>query len=434
MWDLKLSRRRFLALSGITLGTQLIGGGWAQTSANPVMRIGAVLPAETGIDAGGAFSDVRVGETALLGALMGREDEGARAELPGNSLELLIASAPDGESALRAAERLASAEEVFAIIGGIGMEQAIALSQVAEELKLPFFNIGASNDTLRGGSCNRYTFHVESSAAMYIDSLVTWLINAGFRRWFFVQADTAEHESHYHRAMRAMKMREVKMHEVSRVVVGPTQLTFLDAFKDVRRAKADLVVLLLDATPQLVFQGQYGATGLGAAVTGFPVAATQTRDFYAALHDTAPKAGAGYRITLWEPTLKAHGAQELNERFLGRWGKPMDGPAWAAYESIKMLHEASLSAGTQEAAKIIDYLEDPKTTFDVHKGLGVSFRPWDHQLRQPLYLVRINGSAERSWNLATLVDELPAPRLPSTDPVERLDQIGDLEGVPRCRF
>ncbi len=112
----------------------------------------------------------------------------------------------------------------------------------------------------------------------------------------------------------------------------------------------------------------------------------------------------------------------------------MDGPAWAAYSSVKMLYEAASFGGSQESSAIIDYFENPQTSFDVHKGIGVSFRPWDHQLRQPLYLVKINPDAERVWDLANLVGELPALYLPGTDPIERLDQIGDLQRASSCRF
>ncbi len=434
MRHLKLSRRRFLALSGIALASQLTGKGRTQTSASRPMRIGAVLPAETGLSVTGVFPEVRIGEIALLGAVMGEERVSARAEGPSNQLEVLIASAPDGEAAMRAAERLASVEEIFAVIGGIGLEQAVALSKVAEERELLFFNIGAPDDTLRGGACSRYTFHVEASAAMYLDSLMAWLDAAGFRHCYFVQADTAEHEAHYQRALQALKMRCSRVAEISRVVVSPTQPVFLSVFEDIRSADADVVVLLLDAAPQLVFLGQYGTTGLEASVTGFPSAATQTRDFYAALRDTAPEAGSGYRITLWEPTLSAYRAGELNSRFLGRWGRPMDPVAWAAFESVKVLNEAAAFAETLDAAKIIDYLENPQTILAIHKGPGVSFRPWDHQLRQPLYLVKVNEEAQSLLDLAAVVEELPLFYNSATDPVERIDRLGGLKDRSRCRF
>lgn len=90
--------------------------------------------------------------------------------------------------------------------------------------------------------------------------------------------------------------------------------------------------------------------------------------------------------------------------------------------------------GSLEAAALVDYLEHPDTLFDVHKGAGVSFRPWDHQLRQPLYLVKVDPETERAWDLAALVDELPAGTAPGTDPIARLDRLGDLGPGSSCRW
>jgi hypothetical protein len=74
----------------------------------------------------------------------------------------------------------------------------------------------------------------------------------------------------------------------------------------------------------------------------------------------------------------------------------------------------------------------------VHKGIGVSFRPWDHQLRQSLFLVRLNHRMQTHQDLeslrkrAHLVGELPAIYMPGTDPTERLDQLGNLTSKQEC--
>jgi hypothetical protein len=79
------------------------------------------------------------------------------------------------------------------------------------------------------------------------------------------------------------------------------------------------------------------------------------------------------------------------------------------------------------------------SVLDLHKGIGVSFRPWDHQLRQSLYLVSLNPQAGTGRDLASvqdrarLVGELPAIYMPGTDPVERLDQLGDIARRGVCR-
>ena len=82
---------------------------------------------------------------------------------------------------------------------------------------------------------------------------------------------------------------------------------------------------------------------------------------------------------------------------------------------------------------MLAYLTAPTTVFDLYKGIGTSFRPWDRQLRQSVYLVGLSESDPDPFSMAILVGELPAIYLPGTELVERLDQIGDLEAESRCR-
>jgi hypothetical protein len=200
------------------------------------------------------------------------------------------------------------------------------------------------------------------------------------------------------------------------------------------RSNADLLVLLVDPAEQLQLLGQLHVADFNGAVASYPHAATQTREYFAELLRTAPSIDH-YRALLWEPTLDTSGAIEFNLRYRQRWeGETMDGPAWAAFHAIKVLFDSVSFGGAADPAGVVAYMESPNAVFDLHKLLGASFRPWDHQLRQALYLVRVDPDAESVFRTGFLVGELPALYMPGTDPVERLDQIGDLANRSKCRF
>src|SRR5699024_7992112 len=143
---------------------------------------------------------------------------------------------------------------------GFGTEQAMALSELAEQRQVPFFNIAASSDRLRGKGCGRYTFHVEASAAMYLDAMAAWYVHSGFRRYFFVVADTPEQKAHYQRMRSALENRHFGAEEAGHAVTGPAPL-YIDALKQIRQAQPDVVVLMLDAVSQLDFLGQFETSG-----------------------------------------------------------------------------------------------------------------------------------------------------------------------------
>jgi ABC-type branched-subunit amino acid transport system substrate-binding protein len=131
---------------------------------------------------------------------------------------------------------------------------------------------------------------------------------------------------------------------------------------------------------------------------------------------------------LWHPSLERFGAAQLNDRFRARFGAPMDGAAWAGWMAVKVLWEASLRARTTEGAGIRAYLARESTQFDGHKGWPLSFRAWDRQLRQPLYLVAPAEGGTR------VVAEVPARRGGDESPSrELLDRLGGDAAASACR-
>lgn len=401
------------------------------------LRVGVVLPLGGSSRPEGTNNLSRLAEVAREGAIFAEEEMNRNGLLFGNEVSVFVANAPGARAAARAARRLVAVDAVQVLIGGFSEDEALALAEVAQETGTLFLNIAASSDRLRQ-SCRAQTFHVEASAAMYLDALAGWFTRAGMRRWVILHGDDAEANAQLKRARKALGSRHWGAKIIAEHIVAKRDLG--DSLTAVSTQKADAVLLLTDWYSQLEFLARYEAEGLQTPIAAFPEAATQTRSYYATAMASAPMAGAGHRATLWEPSLDAYGARELNARFAARWGTPMDSAAWAAYQAIKIAFDAAQFGGSTDGHAMARWLAHPNTVLDLHKGIGVSFRPWDHQLRQSLYLVRLNSGAGTSLDFksvkgrASLVGELPAIYMPGTDPVERLDQLGDLRPRGRCEI
>lgn len=397
------------------------------------LRVGVILPAQRG---GAATADVlwdAVAEAAVKGAVMGTEETAFNASMLGMDFDSIIVRVEGPQAAEEAVARLVAEHNVYAVVGGISDGFAAALSKAAREHGVLFFNIGTPDDYLRKEAYDPNTFHIEASAAMYLDAMAGWFVRAPHRLWYIIYEDSSAGRALYARLQYSLTERHFGAREVGRTAVAPGQPDYRSVINSVRRSNADLVVLLLNGADQLRFLEQYAAAGVDIRIAGFPAPETQTRTFLRLLAEKAGRVDAGYRSLLWEPTLDMYGARELNARFIERWGEPMDSAAWAAYASMKILFEAVLFGGTLNAQDLAAYLASPWAVFDVWKGIGTSFRPWDHQLRQSLYLVRVDqqapaaDDARSKLNMALLVGELPAIYMPGTDPVERLDQLGDVQ-------
>ena len=397
----------------------------AQEAAAGSVRIGVILPEVGGGDVGAS-----VAASVEQGLVMAQEEFGFNAGLFQIEFSALSERASGG-GVVEAAERLAE-QGALAIVGGHDQEEAYALGEWAASRGIAFINIGTSSDALRNENCFATTFHVAPSAAMYIDALAGWYVRSGFRQWYFLQEDNAESAAQYDRALEAIEERHFGVRAVGRTIVPPDGALSDEAIADVADSRADLVVLLMSAANQLRVLSALEAAGLEIMVAGFPYPEAQTREFFEASRAAAPTLGTGFRATAWEPTLDAYGARELNARYGLRWEAPMESAAWASYQAVKILYEAAVLGGSATSEAVLAYLNSPTSVFDVWKGIGTSFRPWDRQLRQSLFLVKINESATPGAGAATLVGELPAIYMPGTDPVERLDQLGDLEAASQC--
>lgn len=399
----------------------------AQTMAQPVV-VGMVLPSA---DGSGVLADA-LARAAEEGTIMAAEEQAFNAEMFGIEFEVEVAYANDPASAVAAAERLVDELGTFAVAGGFGPGVAEALAAWSAERRLPFLNIGSSDDVLRHEACQATTFHIEPSAAMYLDSLAGWYVRAGYRQWYVVHGDDPTGAAEHDRLAQSLRERHFGARIVGRVAVQDGGGDAGTVAAALRRANADLVVLLVSAEEQLRWLAELDAAGVRVEVAAFPHPEAQTRAFFEASRSAAPNLGTLHRGLAFEATLDAYGARELNARYRLRWDRPMDPSAWAAYQAVKILFEASFFTGTTDADAIVAHLTAPTTVFDVWKGIGTSFRPWDRQLRQSLYLVRISTTQDDPFTMGLLVGELPAIYMPGTDPLERLDQIGDLAAQSRC--
>jgi hypothetical protein len=133
-------------------------------------------------------------------------------------------------------------------------------------------------------------------------------------------------------------------------------------------------------------------------------------------------------IVLWHSSLERYGASQLNDRYQASAGTEMTGPAWAAWMAVKVAAEAYFRTGSSAASSLASYLHRESTQFDGHKGAALSFRSWDHELRQPLY--RIQRGPDGSAATTTDVPDLARSTRPAR---EALDTIGDAAGLQHCK-
>lgn len=118
----------------------------------------------------------------------------------------------------------------------------------------------------------------------------------------------------------------------------------------------------------------------------------------------------------WHWTWEHNGAPQVNARFEKKsGGRHMEGADWAAWVSVKMIVQATLRTHSTDFSAQRTFILGTGA-FDGDKGLAVSVRPWDHQVRQAVLLAApyeviasapIEGFLHQTNELDTLGDDQP---------------------------
>ena len=144
-------------------------------------------------------------------------------------------------------------------------------------------------------------------------------------------------------------------------------------------------------------------------------------------------APAGARVTAWDSSLARFGADTLNERFRAQFSRPMTSDAWLGWFAVKVVWESSLRAHATDARTLMQYMARDGVQFDGHKGRPLSFRAWDHQLRQPVYVIdAIDVANARSSEPQP--SEIPAAATGDETSRDILDRIGTPAARSVCRM
>ncbi len=377
----RTGRRAFLRALAGGAGALL---AWRSVRAEDVITIGLVLPADA------AATEVS------QGAASGLDDANALAAPFGKRLRLETATATEPAAVVQAARALARAG-ALAVVGGVGAGAGEALRDAAAD-GVVVLNVASPDDRLRNERCERRAFHVIPSVSMYVDALAQLLVDRRqLARWAVV-ADGSP--------------RAAEIEAAARRSLGRSGGSIVaDA------AAADVLLLATEA----------GATG---AALARAIGAGRQPDRIAGIGEAGlrlpAEQAAGLWAVGWYYELDRFSARELNARFRRRFSAPLGDTSWSAWAALKLLGEAVVRGGASDGAALVSFLESAPP-FDGHKGEALTFRKWDHQLRQPLYVIGPRKREEvggRRGPFAVVADVGGA----------NLDALGTTMADSRCRF
>jgi ABC transporter substrate binding protein (PQQ-dependent alcohol dehydrogenase system) len=282
-------------------------------------------------------------------------------------------SGPDVEALASAVERW-SGEGIGFILADL---PAAELAQVAARLRdkpLLLFNVSAGADELRGPKCQPNLLHTLPSEAMRADALAQHL---ALRKWMSVlvlQGPAPEDGGAVAAFRRAagrfgLKLVDARAFELS---------------NDPRDREQNNVALITGGADYDVV---FVADSDGEYARYVPYQTQRPR----------PVVGAtGLRAEAWHWAWERNGGPQVNSRFQKHAERPMAAADWAAWAALKAVAQAVLRTRSTDFAANRDFIRGERFTLDGSKGSPMSFRHWDGQLRQPLFLATHDAVIERA--------------------------------------
>ena len=281
------------------------------------------------------------------------------------------------------------------------LEQQKALMEAFAKISTApiVFNISESNDTLRSTSCHPHWLHTLPSERMLADAMAQWLAARNWRDVILLVGPEPQDQ-----ALRAIWIASIKRFglkvkaERKFVLSGDPRQREASNPKLLTAEPAHDVVMVLDS--------------VGEFAKGLPFNTALPR----------PVVGSGGLVPLaWHTSWERYGAPQLSHRLQKLTNKQMASQDWASWMAVKSFATALDDEPKANLAQLLHKLRSGQTTLDGFKGTALSFRPWDGQLRQGIFMA--HGQAVAGM----------APVEGVLHPKEILDTLGADEPESLCK-
>lgn len=261
------------------------------------------------------------------------------------------------------------------------------------------FNTGLDDDSLRAQGCAAHLLHTLPSRHMASDALAQYLAARNWRKLLLLQGpepgDMLMGESFQRAARRyGLKFTQTKPFKLT----GDPRERDLANTRLLTSEREHEVVAVMDA------HGEFARA--------LPYATQWPR----------PVVGAsGLVATAWHAQWERNGGPQLSRRFHKLAQRPMQGHDWAAWAAGRAVAAVLVDDPKAGVTQQLKKLRGGTVAIDGFKGPRLSFRAWDGQLRQPLFLSHADGVV----GVAPLEGVL--------HPKDVLDTLGVDEAESACR-
>jgi ABC transporter substrate binding protein (PQQ-dependent alcohol dehydrogenase system) len=317
-----------------------------------------------------SYAEKPITDKGIQGARLMLKEGNQAGNLIGYSFELIEAIVPeDGDVVAKAKEVLAAGERF--IIADLEPADLIAVADLPDAKDAIILNIRSSATSLRKEDCRVNVFHVIPDYAMRADALAQYLIWKKWPRWFVIRRDTPEDQDYLTQVKRSAtrfggKVVSEKIYDL------PPGARNLDSGHQQIQAQIPMVTEEAydhDVVWVLNSDDDFGDYLAYRTYLPRPVVGTQ-----------------GLQATAWDKSYTESGAMHFQNAIPRLAKRPPVERDYTAWLGFRALADSAMKSGKTSPAEVKAYMLSPDFKLEGFKGQAMSFRAWDHQMRQPVIL------------------------------------------------
>jgi branched-chain amino acid transport system substrate-binding protein len=178
--------RRTLLKAGLTVGA-------AQLVAPYIIKARGEEPIKIGVDNPLTGIYTALGKNEVAGMQLAADQVNAKGGMLGRQVQLIVEDSTSDKTdvAVQKARKLIQSDKVDFLIGNVNSSHAIAIAQVASELKVLHIVPGGHADAVTGTSCHWTTFRICNTGAMQGNAMAGPLINKIGKKYYVIAQDYA---------------------------------------------------------------------------------------------------------------------------------------------------------------------------------------------------------------------------------------------------
>jgi len=393
---IRLNRRQFLhaGLGAAAAAAARDVGFPAIVHAQEPIRIGQIIPFTGFLGA--------IGEYGKQGATLAVEELNEKGGALNRKIELITEDEANPGVAVQKARKLIEKDRVVALEGTVSSASCLAVGDEVQRAKIVLVNAGSNSDEIRSKRCHRYVFSTEGCNTQYVSAIGNFLIKERkVNRWYFLTSDYA----FGHDLLRVARtlLTANKGTEVGSDLAPTGTTDFSQYITKMKAAKPDLIFHNLAGADVTNFLKQYAEAGMTTEVAGGVIDSAYAWPVGESLR--------GHFPIIWWHELETPASRAWAARYIKRWGRPPDNQAYGDYVAVHAIAQAIDKAKSTDSNKLVQALEGHTLTsaMDGLKGRPLTFRAWDHQLLQPMYVVAAKDKSKwkDKWDIFQIIGEVP---------------------------